>query len=175
MSFEDLTPDELDAARVELFRTVGSVVDSPRDDAMRALRYRAALGNLADAVNLHLSFPDSAWTPRRVREGLAMAAAIDADEPGRVSLAIWMAGPGSAGRYGTPEERRARLTELRAAKADDLTRAQRRLADAPADDDVWPVCDLWAARVATLTDELARIDAALTPDSSVPSSLAGAA
>lgn len=153
----DLTAAELDAARVELFGfRLGT------DEA--GFRYRLALGRLADALYWHEAFPDER-TAARVRAGRAMAAALDADDPGRVSLAIWTvtdAGPS----WGPLEQRRARLAELRAAKAADLARAEHHATDGPDD-----VRGFWAGRVVTLTDELARIDTALTPDSAVPSSL----
>jgi hypothetical protein len=163
----ELTPAELDAAREELFRLTGRYDEA---DA-RARSLNAALRTLADAVNLQRSFPGDDWPEDRVREGLAMAAALDADGPGRVGLAIWVVTEASPGGYnGTPEQRRARLTELRAEKAADLARAESHAL--AAEDDVR---GFWAGRVTTLTGELARIDTTLTPDSAVPSSLAGAA
>ncbi|ADP84821.1 hypothetical protein [Pseudofrankia inefficax] len=167
----DLTADELDAARVELFRVAGETPGGA-DDFRWARRYRAALSRLAHAVNLQRSFPGDDWPEDRVREGLAMHAAIDADEPGRVSLAIWSFTTEHTG-YGTPAQRRARLAELRAAKAADLARAEHHTTTAPDDD----VASFWAARVTTLAGELARIDTTLAtvPNSSVPSLLEGAA
>jgi len=164
----ELTPAELDAARVELFRLGGLAVAGDVRQLFRC--YRVALWRLASAVNAQRAFPDLDHPEAGVREGLAMAAVLDADSPGRVGLAIWRVTSTPAGDDGQ-EIQRAILAELRAEKAADLARAERQASDAQTPD----VRGFWADRAATLTDELARIDIALTPDSSVPSSLAGAA
>lgn len=143
------TAAELDTARVALFRAAGTAADDSR-----GMRYRVALVNLASAIDWHLSWPDH-HSAARVREGRSMAAALSADDPGRVSLAIWRAEQESRA-YGSPEERRGALVEMRAEKADDRGRAERHIVDGPAD------CrEFWAGRVAAIAAELARIDATL--------------